>query len=86
MTECTHTREIQGQWVDNPSHDPAEYEAGGYDSGPSEWTNGYNKSTTVDIDLHRYKCTECDKIMYYSEAARKYYEEGIKSNIRGLED
>lgn len=34
-------------------------------------------STTVDIDLHRYKCTQCGEIMYYSGAAREYYETGV---------
>jgi hypothetical protein len=43
------------------------------------------ESTTVDIDLHRYKCTQCGEIMYYSGRARQYYEEGIKSDwITGL--
>jgi hypothetical protein len=34
-------------------------------------------STTVDIDLHRYKCTQCGQVMYYSGAAREYYETGV---------
>jgi hypothetical protein len=33
--------------------------------------------TTVDIDLHRYKCTQCGEVMYYSGAAREYYETGV---------
>jgi hypothetical protein len=42
-------------------------------------------STTVDIDLHRYKCTQCGEIMYYSGRAREYYEEGTKFEwIKGL--
>jgi hypothetical protein len=42
-------------------------------------------SSTVDIDLHRYKCTQCDEIFYYSGRARDYYEKGIKSDwIQGL--
>ncbi|QIN95209.1 hypothetical protein DLP3_046 [Stenotrophomonas phage vB_SmaS_DLP_3] len=32
--------------------------------------------TVVDLDLHRYKCTQCGKVMYYSESARKMYEGG----------
>ena len=41
-----------------------------------EWE--YNTvSTTVDIDLHRYKCTQCGEIMYYSGAAREFYETGV---------
>jgi len=43
-------------------------------------------STTVDIDLHRYKCTQCGEIMYYSGRAREYYEEGKKFDwIKGLD-
>ncbi len=34
-------------------------------------------STTVDIDLHRYRCTQCGLVMYYSDAAREYYETGV---------
>jgi hypothetical protein len=42
-------------------------------------------STTVDIDLHRYKCTMCNEVMYYSGRARQYYEEGVKFDwIEGL--
>jgi hypothetical protein len=44
-------------------------------------------STTVDIDLHRYKCTQCGEIMYYSGRAREYYEEGKKFDwIQGLKE
>jgi hypothetical protein len=44
------------------------------------------EQTFVDIDLHRYKCTQCGEIGYYSGAARQYYEQGITTNIRGLDD
>jgi len=44
------------------------------------------ESTCVDIDLHRYKCTQCGEVMYYSGRARDYYEKGIRSEgIQGLE-
>lgn len=33
--------------------------------------------TTIDIDTHRYKCTQCGEVMYYSGAAREYYETGL---------
>lgn len=43
------------------------------------------ESTTVDIDLHRYKCTQCNEIFYYSGRARDFFEKGIKSDwIKGL--
>lgn len=38
-------------------------------------------STTVDLDTHRYKCTQCSKIMYYSGAAADFYEKGIRRGI-----
>lgn len=37
-----------------------------------------------DVDLHRYKCKLCDKMFYYSEAAREYYEDGKTSGVFGL--
>lgn len=40
----------------------------------------------VDIDIHRFKCTACGEIGYYSGAARRFYEEGERSpGIKGLE-
>jgi hypothetical protein len=43
-------------------------------------------STTVDIDLHRYRCTQCGEVFYYSGRAREYYEEGKKFEwIKGLD-
>ena len=33
--------------------------------------------TTVDTDLHRYKCTQCNKVMYYSSAAKEYFESDV---------
>lgn len=33
--------------------------------------------TTIDLDTHRYKCVQCNEIMYYSGAAREYYETGV---------
>ena len=82
---CTHTRKVGGEWVDNPYHDAEEWELNGYDAGPKRWEEGHTATTVKDIDLHRYKCTQCGKIMYYSEAARRYYEEGVTSNIKGLD-
>ena len=39
----------------------------------------YEVSTEEDIDTHRYKCTLCGKIGYYSGSARDHYENGIPS-------
>ena len=72
---CTHQRTTE-RWV------TTDYFGEEIDG---EWE--YNTvSTTVDIDLHRYKCTQCGEIMYYSGRARDYYEKGIKSEwITGLD-
>lgn len=44
------------------------------------------ESCFVDIDLHRYKCTKCNQVKYYSHAAQQFYEKNIKSQgIMGLE-
>lgn len=51
----------------------------------SEWEHKI-VSTQKDIDLHRFQCTQCGEIGYYSGAARRFYEEGIPTpGIRGLE-
>lgn len=73
---CNHQRETS-RWVED------------YDWYESCTATGHweyeTVSTTVDIDLHRYKCTQCNEIMYYSGRARDFYEKGIKSEwITGL--
>lgn len=65
---CTHTKE-HSRWV-TTNYFGEEIE------GKWEYTT---ESTTVDIDVHRYKCTMCNKIFYYSARAHDYYEKGIKS-------
>lgn len=49
------------------------------------WVEPSEKSAFEDIDLHRYKCTLCGVVKYYSEAARKYYVEGVLSYVKGLD-
>lgn len=73
---CSHkyTREV---WVEEEDWFSGEIEG--------EWKTE-TVYTTVDIDLHRYKCTQCGEIMYYSGRAREYYEEGKRFDwIRGLD-
>jgi hypothetical protein len=71
---CNHQRETS-RWVTQDYF-------GEEIDGEWEYTT---ESTTVDIDLHRYKCTQCGEVMYYSGRARDYYEKGIKSDwITGL--
>lgn len=84
MSNCKHTKHQYGHWEPNPHFDPLEAELGGFDDGPDLWVEGCEVDTVVDIDLHRYKCTQCGEIMYYSGAARSFYEDGITSSISGL--
>jgi hypothetical protein len=50
-----------------------------------EWKTE-EKSLMVDIDLHRFQCSRCKQIGYYSGAAKAYYEEGKRApGIQGLE-
>lgn len=50
---------------------------------PDDESQGYwdteTISTTEDIDIHRYRCTQCNPVMYYSAASQLYYETGIDS-------
>lgn len=41
------------------------------------WVDEEVIMTVVDIDLHRYVCTQCKKVMYYSLRAKQHFEEGI---------
>jgi hypothetical protein len=76
---CNHQRETC-RWVGEDVWN---------DDGSSEHSGHWeydSVSTTVDIDLHRYKCTQCGEIMYYSGRAREHYEEGKKFEwIKGLD-
>ena len=65
--KCSHTRD-NSRWVETEDW----YHGGTI--GEWEYTT---ENTTVDIDLHRYKCTQCNQIMYYSGAAKEYYETGV---------
>jgi hypothetical protein len=67
---CNHQRQTS-RWVKTDSW----YEDS---SATGEWVHE-TVYTTVDLDTHRYKCTQCGLVMYYSGRARDYYEKGIKS-------
>lgn len=43
----------------------------------SHWEYNRTRDLTTDIDLHRFKCTRCGEIGYYSGAARQFYENGV---------
>lgn len=81
--ECTHMEHVSGRWEENPHYDPAYLED---DCGEEShaWIEDFEERTTVDVDLHRYKCTQCGEMFYYSQAARDFYENGVKCDIPGL--
>ena len=73
---CNHTREVS-EWIPEFEND------WGY-TEPGHWHYS-TQSSTVDIDLHRYKCTICGEVMYYSSRARDHFENGTKYDwIKGL--
>jgi hypothetical protein len=75
---CSHSTE-KSTWVEEDDW----YPSSGGSTGYWEYET---VSTTVDIDLHRYKCTQCNEIFYYSGRARQYHEEGKKFDwIKGLD-
>lgn len=61
---CNHTKRV---WKESQIENwyTGEIESDG------EWEE---ESTFEDIDLHRYHCTRCGEVRYYSSAARKFYE------------
>ncbi len=78
MTECKHSKYVQGEWIPGGMDDEGDYQMG-------HWTEGYTQPTTRDIDLHRYRCTQCGEVIYYSQAARNWFVNGIPSPyIKGL--
>ncbi len=79
---CTHEEEVDGHW--GPTYRVENWMTGEWEL-ESDWIPGHSKSLMRDIDLHRMKCSRCGEIGYYSGAARRFYEEGITSNIKGLD-
>lgn len=71
ISNCEH-QEYRDVWVDDTC-----------ESDEGRWEK-QTVSTTEDLDLHRYHCTQCGDVMYYSNAARDYYENGIASDVPGL--
>lgn len=67
---CTHSK--PRRWIDASYVDDE-----GYQHISGEWEDG--DSLFVDIGLHRYKCTGCGEVGYYSSRARAYFEDGVGS-------
>lgn len=40
-----------------------------------------NCSSTEDLDLHRYRCTDCGKVGYYSSSAKDHFEGGVRDSF-----
>ena len=70
---CKHQRRIQ---VKTPVYS-------NYISDESIDVSWIWEDTFEDIDIHRYKCTQCGEIGYYSGAAKDYYTKGIENPMLG---
>ena len=74
---CTHKRETS-EWI-------PEFENDWGDIEPGHWHYS-EKLTYEDIDLHRFRCTQCGEVFYYSGRAREHFEQGKKFDwITGLD-
>lgn len=58
---CTHTQRTPDVYVEDP-------DLGSY------WEYGHEESTTEDIDIGRYRCTQCGQIFYYTGRWREIWE------------
>lgn len=72
---CTHEEETS-RWVDEHEDDWGDRQEG-------QWVYT-TRSLCKDLDLHRWTCTRCGHIGYYSGAARAFHEDGKTSDIPGL--
>lgn len=67
--QCTH-EEYRQVWV--PDYNEEDW--------PNQSSGHYERHAVTlykDLDIHRYQCSGCGKIGYYSGAARDYYEKGV---------
>ena len=61
--KCRHLKTIEGRWESNPRYDLSEDD--GYTGDPYEWVPEHTVSTTVDVDVHNMRCTQCGEIIPY---------------------
>jgi hypothetical protein len=66
---CSHS-------IDTSHYIPPHTDDWGYDVA-GRWEYG-TKNTYEDMDTHRYRCTRCKEVFYYSNRAKEYYEQGIQ--------
>jgi len=75
---CDHLEHLPDIWVENISPWDGEDYGG--------WEYNRTRDLREDLDLHRIKCSRCGHIDYYSGAARRFYEEGVRTpGVTGLE-
>jgi hypothetical protein len=67
---CTH-QTTKETWVESDDFSVEEY---------GHWEK-ITVSATKDLDTHRYQCTLCGEIMYYSGAAADFYKNGTRRGI-----
>ena len=66
MTDCTHERDTS-TWVPEEEHF--------YGVDEAHWVYG-TESTYEDIDVGRFRCTQCGKVFYYTGLWRQHWEGG----------
>lgn len=75
---CTHRKPEHWEWVD-------EYDDYTGQTGQRMCRVG-GESTDEDLDIGRFRCTQCGRIGYYTGQWKRFYEEGIpcvgSDNIR----
>ncbi len=64
--ECEHR-----QWVSGWYSEEVNFWTGGMED---IWNEGYWESSQEDIDTHRFKCSLCGEIGYYSGVAKEHFE------------
>jgi hypothetical protein len=77
-TTCDHLLHLPDRWVETYNDWTGEMDG--------EWEYHRTRDLREDLDLHRIKCSRCGHIDYYSGAARRFYEDGVRTpGVTGLE-
>ncbi len=78
MGTCTHSTPVRYEWQ--------ETEVGLFGETEMQLARVGGTSTYVDLDIGRFKCSQCGEIGYYTGHWKKFFEEGIpcpgSDNIR----
>lgn len=64
---CKHTKTIPAGWYPNPHYSvqDAVHLGDEYMEEAYFWEDEWEQPTTVDVDIHHFKCTQCGKIIPY---------------------